>query len=143
VSDPIDALAQRLCDQQYPPGYNEDGISLPRGGWADGLADRSKAGGEFLEAWRAKARNAVALLADAGFDVVARRRPVVEPVQQERPTHLDLSPGDRHSVCGLRDPLPRVWVLYAAGHVKGHGMIVCPRCAEALIAMGRGLPGAA
>lgn len=71
-ADLIDALARRLCDQQYPPGYNEDGISLPEGGWADGMADRSKASREFLEAWRAKARNVIALLEDAGFDVVRR-----------------------------------------------------------------------
>jgi hypothetical protein len=63
-------------------------------------------------------------------------------VSEERPTHLDLEPGDRHSVCGLKDPLPRVWVRYASAHVKGHGMRVCTACALALMASGRGLPSA-
>lgn len=46
----------------------------------------------------------------------------------DEPTHLLRYPGDRHSLCGIKDARPEVWERYAAAHVAGHGMIVCADC---------------
>ena len=45
-------------------------------------------------------------------------------------THIVATPGARHSLCGVRDPLPRVWVPFVAMHVRQRGMVVCPDCAN-------------
>lgn len=46
------------------------------------------------------------------------------------PTHLVARPADRKSMCGIKHPVPSVWVFWAGAHVNGHGMTVCPACWE-------------
>jgi hypothetical protein len=46
------------------------------------------------------------------------------------PTHVIANPGDKRSLCGVKKPLPRVWVRFVDAHVEGHGMVVCPECAS-------------
>jgi hypothetical protein len=46
-------------------------------------------------------------------------------------THIVATPGDRRSLCGERDPWPRVWKPFVAMHVRGHGMVPCPECYRA------------
>ena len=45
------------------------------------------------------------------------------------PAHLLAVAGDRRSLCGLKDPLPRVLVRHAPAHMAGYGMEVCDNCA--------------
>lgn len=44
------------------------------------------------------------------------------------PTHLVAEPGASKALCGVKDPLPRVWARWAQAHIDGHGMPVCPAC---------------
>lgn len=50
------------------------------------------------------------------------------------PTHVKAQPGDRLSLCGLKDPLPSVLARFVSAHKQGHGMKVCPLCAERMLA---------
>lgn len=50
----------------------------------------------------------------------------------ERPSHVIANPGDRRSLCGVKDPLPVTWAPFVAAHVRGHGMLVCAECAALL-----------
>lgn len=45
------------------------------------------------------------------------------------PTHIVANPGDRRSMCGIKDPMPVVWVEFVDAHVRGYGMAVCEQCA--------------
>lgn len=51
------------------------------------------------------------------------------------PTHIVAKPGDRRSLCGLRDALPVVWVEAVDAHVRGWQMVICAECAR--VATGR------
>jgi hypothetical protein len=53
----------------------------------------------------------------------------------EAPTHVLAQPGDRRSLCGAKDPLPRVAAAFVSMHINGWGMKVCPGCAQALLEM--------
>jgi hypothetical protein len=46
------------------------------------------------------------------------------------PSHIVDHPGDRHSRCGIKDPLPVTWARYVQRHIDGYGMPVCEKCAE-------------
>lgn len=48
----------------------------------------------------------------------------------ERPTHIVARAGDKRSLCGIADPLPVVWAPYVQSHIDGHGMTLCPQCAN-------------
>jgi len=48
----------------------------------------------------------------------------------ERPCHVLAHYADRHSLCGVKDPLPLILAKFVQDHVEGHGMVVCPACAE-------------
>jgi hypothetical protein len=50
-------------------------------------------------------------------------------MDDKRPCHVIAAPGDRRSLCGVKDPLPRVWARYVQAHIDGHQMLVCPECA--------------
>lgn len=52
------------------------------------------------------------------------------------PTHIVAEPGDRHSLCGAKNPMPRVAAAHVQAHVDGYGMVVCTECAEAHVAAG-------
>lgn len=43
-----------------------------------------------------------------------------------RPLHLVASPGDRRSICGIKDPLPVCWERFAAVHARHRSP--CPAC---------------
>ncbi len=43
-------------------------------------------------------------------------------------SHLVAKLGDRHAMCGAKNPLPVVWIFWAGAHVVGHDMDVCPLC---------------
>jgi hypothetical protein len=46
----------------------------------------------------------------------------------EEPTHVIALPSDRHSLCGVKDPLPVVALRFVDAHIRGHGMVVCREC---------------
>jgi hypothetical protein len=48
-----------------------------------------------------------------------------------RPAHVIAVPGDRHSLCGIKEPVPVVAAEFVAMHVAGWGMHVCVACAAA------------
>lgn len=49
-------------------------------------------------------------------------------------THVVVDGGDKLTLCGIRTKLPEalpfVAERFVAAHVAGHGMEVCPPCAE-------------
>lgn len=45
------------------------------------------------------------------------------------PTHVVAQPGDRKSLCGIRDALPVVAAKAVDAHVRGYAMLVCSECA--------------
>jgi hypothetical protein len=46
-----------------------------------------------------------------------------------QPTHIVASAGDRHSLCGITDPLPLICAPHVQAHVDGYGLLVCDACA--------------
>ena len=46
----------------------------------------------------------------------------------ELPTHVLAEPGNRKSLCGIKDPLPVIGAAHVAAHVAGYGMVVCSDC---------------
>jgi hypothetical protein len=53
-------------------------------------------------------------------------------VKAPRPTHLLLRSGDARSLCGLRDPYPRMLARFLPHHGRD-GATVCDDCATALV----------
>lgn len=49
----------------------------------------------------------------------------------DAPSHVIAHPGDTHSLCGVKNPLPVVAAKFVEAHVNGWGMVVCPACDEA------------
>lgn len=45
------------------------------------------------------------------------------------PTHVIATPGDRRSLCGVKDPLPLICAPFVQAHVDGYGLLVCDACA--------------
>jgi len=45
-----------------------------------------------------------------------------------RPLHLVAAPGDRRSICGIKDPLPVCWARFALVHRRHRPP--CPTCFE-------------
>lgn len=45
------------------------------------------------------------------------------------PAHIVNRGGDRHALCGVKDPMPVVGLAHVDAHVRGHAMPVCPECA--------------
>lgn len=45
-----------------------------------------------------------------------------------QPTHIVAAPGDKRSLCGIKDSLPRVWAAFVQAHIDGRNMLVCPEC---------------
>jgi len=52
--------------------------------------------------------------------------------RDERPTHLVRQPGDKRSVCGIKDPLPVCAAKAALGHHRGRGAVFCSICVAGL-----------
>jgi hypothetical protein len=51
----------------------------------------------------------------------------------DRPTHLVAEPGDLYALCGVRDPLPVLWVGGLAAHLAARpSFTVCGACAIAM-----------
>lgn len=44
------------------------------------------------------------------------------------PAHVVARPGDSHSLCGVKAPLPVVAAAHVATHRDGWGMEVCAAC---------------
>jgi hypothetical protein len=49
-----------------------------------------------------------------------------------KPTHVIATPGDRRSLCGIKDPLPLICAPFVQRHVDGYGLLVCDACATAM-----------
>lgn len=47
----------------------------------------------------------------------------------DTPVHIVDQPGDRHSRCGIKDPLPVCAAAFVQVHVSGYDMPVCEQCA--------------
>lgn len=46
------------------------------------------------------------------------------------PTHLIARPGDRRSLCGVKDPLPVMWARWVGEHQARYEFVVCAECEE-------------
>lgn len=51
-----------------------------------------------------------------------------QPAPKTKPVHVLAHWADSRSLCGLKDPLPRIWSPFVAAHVAGYGMVVCEKC---------------
>jgi hypothetical protein len=49
----------------------------------------------------------------------------------EKASHLVPFPAAKRSLCGVKDPLPKVLTRYAQAHIDGYGMKVCQLCSIA------------
>lgn len=68
---------------------------------------------------------------DAKWDDWAGNRP-------RNATHIIAMPGDRRTLCGIKDAVPHVWAKFVQAHVDGWAMPVCPDCAA--VNAGAGAP---
>ena len=44
------------------------------------------------------------------------------------PVHVIADPGDRVSLCGIRNPAPVVAARHVEAHRRGRDIVVCPAC---------------
>ena len=77
------------------------------------------------------------------------RADTIERLRAADPLHLHVEPGDRDSICGLRNPLPAGWWHWVGSWRRSRverdfpPLVLCPACETGALARGLDLDGPA
>lgn len=66
---------------------------------------------------------------DAAATQAARQGRARVNTEAMTPTHLVAQPGDRFSLCKIKDPLPSILAKHVDAHRLSRGLVVCAECA--------------